>query len=221
MNKKIILSIVTAIAVVGGVAAMSAYEAHVINVTAHIENALTVSDEHLDFGTVFPQEYLTRPFSISLSDSFKAQDRVNKVDYEIAQKPKCKAIDPQNPILYIESFFDVFADAYRCPEGYNLMLSLCPYLSKLLLDEEDGLSVRSYYQGNFCEERTGSEKAYGSLTNETDTSDNWLVDLKVPPVEGYIGQDWPAGCPFVLEDSRDYGCDLWVEVFEIKDVPSE
>ena len=55
MKKKILLSIIAVATVIGGVAAMSAYEAHVVNVTAHIENALKViPPEKLVFGTVFP-----------------------------------------------------------------------------------------------------------------------------------------------------------------------
>src|SRR4030042_3976612 len=215
--KKVFLGGFALIAVVAGVAGMAAYEAHVINVIAHIENALSVSAEELEFGTVFPQEYLTRPFSISLSTSFMEQDRVDKVDYQIVQKPKCKCMNNPSPCPLGE-YAPVDYATHLCPEEYKEMLSLCPYLSKELLDDEDGLSVESYYKGEFCEPRTGEEKAYGSLTIESDISDNWLVDLKAPPVKGYIGQDWPVGCPFVLEDSKDYGCDLWIEVTKISEV---
>ena len=59
MKKNIILSFIALVAVVAGVAGMAAFEAHVINVTAHIENALKVvpAGGELTFGTVFPQEY--------------------------------------------------------------------------------------------------------------------------------------------------------------------
>jgi hypothetical protein len=36
--------------------------------------------------------------------------------------------------------------------------------------------------------------------------------LKVPPVKGFVGQDWPAGCPTVPTNDVDLGCDLWIEV---------
>ncbi|HDZ54688.1 MAG TPA: hypothetical protein ENI19_02650 [Candidatus Nealsonbacteria bacterium] len=88
MKKKIILGLVAVVAVAGGVAVLSAYEAHVINVTARIENALSVAVEHIDFGTVFPQEYLEFPLEIALSGSFLAEDRVDDVEYVIKQKPK-------------------------------------------------------------------------------------------------------------------------------------
>jgi len=94
MTKKIILGLVAVVVVVGGVAGMSAYEAHVINVTAKIENALSVAVEHIDFGTVFPQEYLVRPLEIALSGSFIEEDRADDVEYVIKQKPKPIPVTP-------------------------------------------------------------------------------------------------------------------------------
>jgi hypothetical protein len=55
--------------VASGVAAVSAYEAHVINVKAHVENALSVNTSDVNFGTVFPQEWLVEHRDIDLSDS--------------------------------------------------------------------------------------------------------------------------------------------------------
>ncbi len=71
-------------------AAFSAFESHIINVTARIENALNVPTEALAFGTVFPQEYLTRDIQVGLSDSFLSENRVDDVTYTIKQKPKVK-----------------------------------------------------------------------------------------------------------------------------------
>lgn len=73
-----------------GVVGMSAYEAHVINVTATIENALAVNSYGIDFGTVFPQENITnQTFNIGLSESFQAAgNRVDTVAYKLVQKPK-------------------------------------------------------------------------------------------------------------------------------------
>jgi len=90
MRKKIIIGFAAAAVVVGGVAAMSAFEAHIINVTAHIENALKVDLEELVFGPVFPEEVIIKENAaiISLSDSFMKQERVNTVLYELAQKTK-------------------------------------------------------------------------------------------------------------------------------------
>jgi len=73
-----------------GVVGFSAFEAHVINVTAHIENALNVPVKEIEFGTVFPQEQFIETFNVSLSDSFLSAGRVDDVVYKIAQKPKYK-----------------------------------------------------------------------------------------------------------------------------------
>ena len=68
----------------------AAFEAHVINVTATIENALYVHPESRNFGTIFPQEYKEMGIFVTFSQSFSAenQTRVDDVDYVIKQKPK-------------------------------------------------------------------------------------------------------------------------------------
>jgi hypothetical protein len=67
--KKVILILAALILVASGVAAVSAYEAHIINVKAHVENALWVNTDNIDFGTVFPQEWLKQHREICLSES--------------------------------------------------------------------------------------------------------------------------------------------------------
>ncbi len=314
MNKKILLTAGAALAVVAGVVGMAAYEAHVINVTAHIENALAVHPEAVTFGTVFPQEYLERQFTVAMSTSFEAAGRVDDVEYIIKQKPKCKsdtATDPADPDYYAP----VGYATHVCPEGYTAMESLCPFLSKMTSDAND-VSHPSYYTDptpaepnsgdEFCEQPvrdtgnvlnynaargwgghscpTGTYAVGGGTIGATqpitaegiaepgatiggetypafphytfpadetgyvvqggdiaqslqiyvdcmaivpdatgrlqksdpaDLSDLWIVDLKVPPVDGFVGQDWPGSCPTVPHNDIDYGCDLWIEVTNI------
>jgi hypothetical protein len=78
--------------VLSGVAMVSAYEAHTVNVTAHVENALDLTpkpgtDWNLGrFGTVFPEEFLIKDLQVRLSTSFcqyPEQQRVKHVDYQI------------------------------------------------------------------------------------------------------------------------------------------
>ncbi len=88
MKKRILLSIAVVVALAIGVVGMSAFEAHVINVTAKIENALSVPVDPITFGTVFPQEHLNRPLDIALSSSFIDEGRVDNVNYVIKQKIK-------------------------------------------------------------------------------------------------------------------------------------
>jgi hypothetical protein len=81
--KKFIISMVALLAIVSAVVAVSAFEAHFVNVKAHVELALIVSPGELNFGTVFPEEWLKKDFSIALSPSFVGQARVNCVHYSM------------------------------------------------------------------------------------------------------------------------------------------
>lgn len=196
MAKKLLMALAAVLVVAGGVAALSAFEAHIINVTATIENALTVSPDPLAFGTVFPQEYFTKPLTVELSTSFKAQDRINDVEYKIVQKPK--------PL----------------PDGGGYYLDLCRFLSKLPENESGDVGEPSYYNPTatpVCAIREPAGGIKGKLANyegNRDISDIWTIDLKVPPVKDYVGQDWPTSCAdwVVPTNSAVYGCDLWVEV---------
>lgn len=71
--KKTLLILAALMMVVSGVAAVSAYEAHTINVKAHVENALEVDTTEIDFGTVFPEEFMVQHRSVALSDSAVAE----------------------------------------------------------------------------------------------------------------------------------------------------
>ena len=89
--KKILLGLGAIAAVLVVMPMFAAFEAHVVNVTATIENAMDVPIRAIEFGTVFPQEKLQKPLNLTLSGSFldETQNRVNKVEYFIRQKPKC------------------------------------------------------------------------------------------------------------------------------------
>lgn len=249
MSKKALLALGSVAALVAGVAGLAAYEAHVINVTAKIENALTVHDDVVPFGTVFPQEYTERQFTVALSGSFQQQNRLDDVNYVIKQKPK-----PTDALI---AWFDGDVTAARdyChtegPGAYvpgttdrGCYLDLCRYLSKLNNDAdgtapdgspmpENDTSHPSYFidpdgtpwipdGDEWCED-TDPADATGKLMQTTgDISDVWKLDLKVPPVDGFVGQDWPSpSCDdFVVEeDSEVYGCDLWVEVTSFSNWP--
>jgi hypothetical protein len=87
--RKIILIASALLMVVSGVAAVSAFEAHSVNVTAHVENALDTPSSLIIGGVAaFPEEWLTGNILIEASDSFKAQERVTKIDYKVCATPK-------------------------------------------------------------------------------------------------------------------------------------
>ena len=236
MTKKIILGLVAVVVVAGGVAAMSAYEAHVINVTAKIENALTVPTEAVEFGTVFPQEYLERSFTLSLSNSFMDETQLRRGDvyYQIVQKPKCECdywgtVDEKTYCIEGQ-YAPVDYATHLCPTDYSVMPDLCQFLSKIPEDEMNDIGVPSYYNIITDECSTPSpDLAQGYLVKchpahvactPGDIIDCWTVDLKVPPVEGHVGQDWPASCSgwTVPTDGAVYGCDLWIEVVSLSDL---
>src|SRR4030042_6508400 len=132
MIKKILVVATLVIALLGSVVAFSAFEAHVINVTAHIENALKVLPPtgELIFGTVFPQEYQKKPIWITFSDSFCDPEcgRVSTVDYKIVQKPKCICTDTTGEICQPGYYEPVNSWDDECPDGYEVMPLLCSYL---------------------------------------------------------------------------------------------
>ena len=87
--KKILLGLGGLGAIVTMLPMLAAFEAHVVNVTATIENALSVPQRLIEFGTVFPQEHLDRSLLVALSRSFQAEEDADDVEYIIRQKPKC------------------------------------------------------------------------------------------------------------------------------------
>lgn len=102
MKKQIALGLGAVALAVTTLPLFAAFEAHVINVTAKIENALKVDPKFLNFGTVFPQEKLEKPVDIELSQSFMDEGRVDDVEYFIRQKPKC-AITWNNGTMFDET----------------------------------------------------------------------------------------------------------------------
>jgi hypothetical protein len=223
MKKKLLLGLTTPLIVIGGIVAISAFEAHVINVTAHIENALKVlpATGELVFGTVFPQEYHEKKIWITTSESFCAGDqrRVLNIDYKIVQKPKC--VNPAG------EYSPVDYDTHECPEGYTEMPLLCAYLSKTPVYEDEP-PYTDYGVPAFHNPDDPLFIATGTINKDHDLSDEWIIDLAVPCFEGMCSQDWdefvaqynPDADPHAYEapaefESSTFGCDLWVEVTDI------
>lgn len=242
--KKLFLGIGAAATALAVLPLFAAFEAHVINVSAKIENALFVHPESLEYGTVFPQEHLNSSFFLAFSQSFSeaSQRRVGRVDYVIKQKPKCgQPVPNTDPVEYSDFGFvteDAQGNFVCADDGYVMLPLLCPYLSKhpdnnpatgpnALNDQgvpafHDPNDPSSYARGTIVKfDSNGS-------TIGNDPADTWTVDLAVPCFAGSCAQDWAR---FVrglnpLADPDDYradprleheifGCDLWVEVTRI------
>lgn len=224
-KKKIAVGVASALAILGGVVAMSAFEAHVINVTAKIENALSVTPKEIEFGTVFPQEYLTDTVTVTLSSSFREEGRVDDVDYVIRQKPKPRP-DATVPTDYEGSSEEwchenlpttEYSDSDSEWTDYlvNCYYPLCEYLSK----EPDGTPGNDGSLGAFHD--MWAEVDGRLAKSEDDYEDVWTIDLDVPCFEGMCAQDWTHTgyeLPADLE-SQMFGCDLWIEVGGISEVP--
>lgn len=228
------------VAVTGGIAGMSAFEAHVINVTAKIENALFVPTQELEFGTVFPQEAFDKTFDVRLSDSFQEEGRVDDIEYVLRQKPKC-ADDPDNP----KEFSQVTEEGgvFKCKNPDHEMLPLlCPYLSKSEITqdgqetENDGEPIKAFHglPGDWTLATTLANQVKGKLIKSAqDISDTWNIDLKVPCFGNHCAQDWeefvlginasstPADYVQPIENNHKvFGCDLWLEVFGVSLPPT-
>ena len=215
MKKKIFVGALSLVAVAGGVAGLSAFEAHVINVTAKIENALQVPTDPLNFGTVFPQEELDQTLRVALSSSFASSTDANDVEYIIRQKPKCGVTEDDGETLVGPTWtghivaasgtseYTVDCDEDR-PDGvgpgptpdYYLLPSLCEYLSKHpdanpTPGNDDSLD--SFHQP-WTINTDGTidwNDVEGRLAkSEQDLEDTWTIDLKVPCFGDNCAQDW-------------------------------
>lgn len=167
----------------------AAFEAHTINVTAHIENALTVSPLKIRFGTVFPEEVLVQTFTVDLSDSFREQNRATDVHYRIVQIEKVWTPESGEPL----------PNPGTSMEGryYDLR----PYLLKRPIGPSEG--------------DTETAASLNLLTG--DISDTWRVVLRVPPIQGAVGRDWVGfpNQPDIAPAEGDYGADVVIEVVGI------
>ncbi|TSC81662.1 MAG: hypothetical protein G01um101420_908 [Parcubacteria group bacterium Gr01-1014_20] len=218
MKKLLIGFGAVAIALVGA-SMFAAFEAHVVNVTARIENALRVPTEHISFGTVFPQEHLNKPLAVFLSQSFLDEDRVDDVDYFIRQKPKCgvTTLDGQtlvegstatghivvgdNPAT-TPTVEEYWVDCGEAPvqfdpttHMYGMLPMLCPYISKHAdgRPDNDG-SLDSFHQPfEIINNGINWNDTFGHLAkSQQDLEDNWTIDLAVPCFGGHCAQDWES-----------------------------
>ncbi|OHA08504.1 MAG: hypothetical protein A3B37_00170 [Candidatus Sungbacteria bacterium RIFCSPLOWO2_01_FULL_59_16] len=210
VRRKVIAGIATAGAALTLLPLFAAFEAHVINVTAKIENALTVNATPLDFGTVFPQEHLNLPLAIRLSDSFIAEGRVDDVNYFIRQKPKCGITTNNGEVLVgptatghvsLGPVDELIIDCGPEPrplvqgETWGVLPSLCEYISKEPDKDpqpgNDG-SLASFHEPfTFVGRQLVWNDTLGRLAkSEQDTVDNWTIDLTVPCFGGFCAQDW-------------------------------
>src|SRR3989338_4916226 len=225
--KKILLSLGAVTAVLVGATMFAAFEAHVVNVTARIENALFVpmAQSGIDFGTVFPQEKLDKFFDVSLSQSFQDEDRVDDVTYMIRQKPKCIRTSENSQLPEFGRVTEVEGGSFVCvdEENYDILPLLCPYLSKHEVtgdpqnvpgdpgdNDSQGINAFHGLPGLWNLATTLATQVAGQLWSTVgDVGDTWNIDLRVPCFAGDLdqggfvdqcAQDWDD---FVIRESGD------------------
>ena len=103
--KKVLLIMTTLILLMSGIAAVSAYEGHVIDVRAVVQDAIWVEDTDLDLGVCFPQEAKETSVYIGVTNSFLSQSTWSSVRYELWWEPKLLsdhpgAVNPRPRALY-------------------------------------------------------------------------------------------------------------------------
>jgi hypothetical protein len=83
--KKVLSAFIVLLIVISGITTVSAYESHLLGVKARVANAMYVDATFIHFGTVFPEEWITRRFNVSTSSSFcnEYQWRVTGMDYTV------------------------------------------------------------------------------------------------------------------------------------------
>lgn len=190
--KKVLLSLGALAAVMIALPMFSAFEAHVINVTAAIENALSVPVTPISFGTVFPQEHLNKKLPVTLSQSFMDERDANDVEYIIRQKPKCGVTSNNGTVLVgptwtghvvVEKVLENgqvvgYTHTIDCEQdrpatvetpGPYLLPSLCEYISKHPdgVNDEAGVSTNDGSLNSFHKPFTINQQTGAIVWNDT------------------------------------------------------
>ena len=244
MKKKLIIGFFAILLALAVAPMFAAFEAHVINVTAQIENALYVHPEDLTFGTVFPQEYFESSFFVTFSASFSAGDQrhASTTEYVIKQKPKPRPeyisqVGLDNARAWCHANSPADENDPNDPYYGDCFPNLCPYLSKTPDGQPSTGPNANNDIGLPAFHNPDTDFAYGKIvkfdrfgtTIGNDPGDFWAVDLPVPCFAGQCAQDWAS---FVLAhnpsvtnpddymapaglEHQVFGCDLWVEVTDV------
>jgi len=225
--KKVLLVLVAMVLVASGVAAVSAYEAHVINVRAHVENVMTVPSANINFGTVFPEEWVTKKFRVRHSDSFCWDDqwRITAFNYSIWVEWKTLS-DNGTP-------GDTSDDTYYGWLGDALYIGIDPDID---MPEDAGGDLK--WVGNVTPPQPGALwvmdcpiPIYKAWTGIQNTGDQIVIGLDVPVFEDYYNaltdpKPKPSGLDFptVIIEKEDPrwnpdGVELGVDIkFQVTDI---
>jgi hypothetical protein len=218
--------------VLSGVAAVSAYEAHLINVTAHVENALWVDTDNITFGTVFPEEWIVKHREVRLSDSAELEKgtAVGDLDYvEVQAFAEWKPI-PEDLLGTVNpQVDDGQGNKYYAWLGEALYVKFDSQVNQPVgCGDGDMVLV-----GPNLTSPPGAQEILSTFQLDGLVSTTLDVGLDVPVFAGYVNdltdpEPKPSGCddpsweipvPFMgiahPEDGIDLGLDLKIQVIDI------
>jgi hypothetical protein len=212
--KKVLLLVSALLIVFSGVAAVSAYEGHLVNVKAHVENAIAVTADHFNFGTVFPEATLETDIFVGLSESFQAQDRYSTVHYKVYWERKpvpdgttvCKPenIGGQDYYQMIRDYVDVTIDGDLLADWIDNGKGAYEATNYLgVLNRSDICDTINLYI-----DPPVFDKWYNELTDPRDPSGILGPDVYCEVEETICGEK-------VMVPHADLGDDLKVQVIEI------
>ncbi len=190
----------------------AAFEAHVVNVKAHIENALKVEPKHMDFGTVFPQEVLEEQFKVRLSDSFLEQERVKDVYYKLQQKRKPREIAKIDVLFAFDLSGsmngDRLADAKeRAKKIINMVKERTPSARFGVISHVDYPHEYTDYYG--YTDTYGSDPDYPYNLDAALTSDDALVKTIIQGLAASGGADLPQNYTRVIYEADNDPDIVW------------
>ena len=184
---------------VSGVAAVSAFEGHAVNVRAHVENAMWVEKTEIDFGVVFPEQQIQDDVWIGLSQSFLDQERYSSVQYEVWWEPKdINDPDPQNPAL------DPDDDGFYEPI-YPFILLTC--------SGDTGMPTQARIDAMASENVTPA--GAGLLSKPDDLIDNWHIVFSPPAFDCAVNSITDPTTPSGILILADLDYEMVDEEFDV------
>jgi hypothetical protein len=178
--KKVILIVFALVLVATGLIGASAFEAHMVDVRAHVENALWVDPYEIDYGNVsLPEITYDEIVCVGLSKSFQDLNQTKFCDVYYAMFWEEKPIAGHLPVWPQTEICD--------PDGDGNFTEIWPYI---LVDPSpgDGLFPPSYPDTDwrFYAEQAGAF-AWGTLNriNNQDLCDQWTLKFQAPAFEGF------------------------------------
>jgi hypothetical protein len=211
--KKGILIVFALVLIATGLISAAAFEGHLVDVRAHVENALWVDPYELNYGNYsFPQESLDEYLCIGLTQSFlnNNQTRLCDVKYVLFWEPK--PIAGHDPVPGQQEICD--------PDGDGNFTPIAPFILMTTADGSDGPVTA----GSPGWAQVPGAVAFGTLDKcLPDNCDTWGLKFDVPVFDKWYNEGTDPLIPSGVLGPDEYclveewvgctQCDYrWVEV---------